>query len=153
SVYRQASQFEPAELAYRQSLAISVQQQHHAGEASSLSELGKLYAQMGRMEEAATFFRQAADIYARLQDQMKEGVARGNLADVLIMLRRCDEARDELRRAIECKQPFGHAAEPWNTWDILHDLEQVTGDAQAAAAARGQAVTSYLAYRRAGGES
>ncbi|MCI0388813.1 MAG: hypothetical protein MOB07_08625, partial [Acidobacteria bacterium] len=46
-----------------------------------------------------------------------------------------------------------HTAEPWKTWSILHDLEQATGDAGAAKAARGQAIASYLAYRRAGGES
>ncbi len=151
--HRQAGQFEQAEQAYRQSLAISVRQQDRAGEAFSLGELGILYRQMGRLEEAATFSRQAADIYARMQDQRYEGFARNNLANVLIKLQRYDEARRELRRAIECKQPVGHAATIWTTWAILHNLEQATGDAQAAEAARGQAIASYLAYRRAGGES
>ena len=64
-----------------------------------------------------------------------------------------DEARDELRRAIECIEPFGHAAEPWKTWDILCDLERAVGDADAAADARRKAVEAYLAYRRAGGEN
>jgi hypothetical protein len=41
----------------------------------------------------------------------------------------------------------------WKTWAILHDLEAATGNAQAAAEARGQAVAAYRAYRRAGGES
>jgi tetratricopeptide (TPR) repeat protein len=150
---REAWQFEQAEQAYRQSLAIKVQQQDSAGEASSLTELGNLYNQMGRLEEAATFYRQAADIAVQLQDMGKEGLRRSNLANVLIKLQRHDEARRELRRAIECDQPFGHTAEPWKTWGILHDMEQATGDAQAAQAARGQALARYLAYRRAGGES
>jgi tetratricopeptide (TPR) repeat protein len=144
---------EQAEQAYRQSLAISVQRQNCLGEAGSLVELGLLYDRMGRMEEAATFHRQAADIFARLQDQRNEGRARSNLAGSLIEIQRYDEARRELRRAIECDKFFGHAAEPWKTWGILHDLEQVTGNEQAAAAARDQAIGSYLAYRRAGGES
>jgi tetratricopeptide (TPR) repeat protein len=152
-VHRYARQFEQAEQAYRQSLAIVVQQQNRSGEAASLGELGNLYYQMGRPEEAATFFRQAADIFARLQDNRNEVLVRSNLADVLIELQRYDEARRELRRAIECMQPLGHAAQPWMTWNTLLDLEQATGDAQAAAAARGQAIASYLAYRRAGGES
>ena len=151
--HREAGQFEQAEQAYRQSLAIAVQQQNRAGEASSLGELGNLYSQMGRLEEAATFFRQASDTYVRLQNQRYEGAARSNLANTLIELQRYDEARRELHRAIECKQAFGHAAEPWTTWAILHDLEQATGNAKAAEAARGQAIASYLAYRRAGGES
>jgi hypothetical protein len=29
----------------------------------------------------------------------------------------------ELKRAIECDKPFGHAAEPWKTWELLNRLE------------------------------
>ena len=75
------------------------------------------------------------------------------MADTLIKLQRYDEARRELLRAIECKKPYGHAAEPWKTWAILYNLEQATGNTQAAAQARQQAIESYLAYRRAGGQS
>ncbi len=149
----QAGQIEQAEQAYRQSLAIAVQQQDRSGEAACLNELGSLYDQMGRLEEAAAFYWQAADIAAHLQDKWHEGLVCGNLAATLIKLQRYDEVRRELLRAIECKKPFGHAAEPWKTWNTLRDLEQATGNAQAAAEARGQAVASYLAYRRAGGES
>jgi len=96
---------------------------------------------------------QAADIFIRLGDKRYEGVGRNNLARILIKLKRYDEARRELNRAIECIKPFGHAAQPWQTWDILHDLEHATGNVQAAEAARGQAIASYLAYRRVGGQS
>ncbi len=152
-VHRQADQFEPAERACRQALAISVQQKDRQGEASSLNELGNLYDAAGRLEEAVTFCRQAADIYAKLQDLRYEGVVRSNVADTFIKLHRYDEARRELHRAIECKKPYGHAATPWKTWNLLHDLEQATGNPQAAAEARGQAIQSYMAYRRAGGVS
>jgi hypothetical protein len=80
-------------------------------------------------------------------------IVRGNLANTLIKLQLYDEARRELKRGIECIKTFGHAAELWRAWDILHDLEQATGNSQAAEAARGQAIASYLAHRRAGGES
>ena len=152
-VHREAGQHDQAEQAYRQSLAIKVQQKNRSGEASSLGELGSLYYDMGRLEEAVTFYRQAADVYAELRDLAKEGIVRNNMADTLIKLGRYDEARRELHRAIECKKPYGHAAEPWTTWAILHDLEQATGDTQAAAQAREQAIGSYLAYRRDGGVS
>lgn len=152
-VHKNAGQFEQAEQAYRQSLAIHVQQKNRSYEASSLNELGSLYNQMGRLEEAVTFYRQAADIDVKLQDLRGEGMDRSNLADTLIKLQRYDEARRELRRAIECKKPLGHAAKLWTTWNILRDLELATGNAQAAAEARAKAVASYLAYRRAGGES
>ena len=152
-VHRQAEQFEQAESAYRQSLAIEVREKNLAGEAASLGELGNLYDQMGRLEEAVKCHRQAADIDVRLQDQKNEGLDRNNLANTLIKLKHYDEARRELMRAIECKQPYGHAATPWTTWDILHDLEQATGDQQAAAEARQRAMEAYLAYRRDGGQS
>jgi tetratricopeptide (TPR) repeat protein len=151
-VHSETGQFEQAERAYQQALAIWVQQKDLAGEALSLLELGNLYIQMGRLEEAVTFYRQAVDIYA-MQDLRHEGVVRSNLAGTLIKLQRFEEARPELQRAIECKKPYGHATESWKTWDILHDLEQATSHPQAADEARRQAIASYLAYRRAGGAS
>lgn len=152
-VYKGTGQIEHAERAYRQSLAINVQQKHRAGEASTLNELGTLYDRMGRLEEAVTFSRQAADMYVTLRDPMGEGKARHNLADTLIKLQRYDEARPELHRAIECRNAFGHAGELSTTWALLYVLERVTGNSQAAADARQQAVQSYLAYRRDGGEN
>ncbi|MFL6275506.1 MAG: tetratricopeptide repeat protein [Blastocatellia bacterium] len=152
-VHREAGQFEQAESAYRQSLAIKVREKNLAGEASSLTELGNLYDNMGRLEEAVKCYRQAADIAVKLLDQMKEGLRRNNLANTLIKLKRYDEARRELLRAIECKQPYGHAAESWKTWAILHNLEQAIGDQQSAADARQRAMEAYLAYRRDGGQS
>jgi tetratricopeptide (TPR) repeat protein len=152
-VHKRAEQFEQAESAYRQSLAIMVREKLVADEAANLNELGNLYNQMGRLEEAVKCYRQAADIAVKLQDQMKEGLRRNNLANTLIKLQRYDEARRELLRAIECNQPYGHAAEPWKTWDILHDLEQATGHPQAAVEARQRAIEAYLAYRRDRGQS
>lgn len=152
-VHKEAGQFERAEQAYRESLAISVQQKNRSYEADSLGELGNLYKQIGRLEEAVTFYSQAAEIYAKLPNLRHEGFARNNLANTLIRLERYDEARRELLLAIKCLKTFGHAAELWKTWAILHNLEQATGDEQAAAAAREQAIACYLEYRRAGGES
>ncbi len=152
-VHSEAGQFDQAERAYRQSLAILVQHKLRSNEAASLLVLGNLYVFMGRLEEAVAFHRQAADIYVELQNRIREGVARSNLAVDLIELGRYDDARRELRRAIECKQPYGHAAEPWTTWDILHDLEQATGHPKAAAQSRQQAIQCFLAYRRDGGEN
>lgn len=146
-------QFKQAEQAYRQSLKLRVQQQDTAGEAATMGELGNLAVATGRLAEAVNWYRQAADIYVRLGDLMKEGLVHNNLASVMIKLQRYDEARTEVRRAVECDQPFGHSAQPWNALTTLHNLEQALGHAQAAADARGQAVASYLAYRRAGGES
>ncbi|MCP4696085.1 MAG: tetratricopeptide repeat protein [Gammaproteobacteria bacterium] len=152
-VHRKSKHFEEAERAFRESLAIRVQHKYRADEALSLNELGNLYNDMGRLEEAVTFYRQAADIRMELQDQAGEGKIRNNLANTLIQQRRFDEARSELRRAIKCNKPYGHSAQVWMAWDIQHDLEQAAGNPGAAAEARQQASQSYLAYRRAGGES
>ncbi len=152
-VHYSARQYDAAEQAHLKSLAIKVQSGDRAGEAASLGELGNLFRAMGRYEESARFSRKAVDTYAALEDLAKEGAARSNLAMALIRLERYDEARDELVRAVECKKTFGQAAEPWNTWHILFDLERAVGDAVAAAEARCKAIVAYLAYRQAGGEN
>jgi tetratricopeptide (TPR) repeat protein len=152
-LYRKTKQFELAEQTYRQSLAIQVQQKNKVGEADSLGELSNLYDDMGRLEDAVIFCRQATEIYTKQKNLKSEGIARNNLANTLIKLHRYYEARRELQRAIECDKPFGHAAKPWTAWNILYDLEQATNHPQAAAEARQQAIDSFMAYRRAGGEN
>ena len=79
--------------------------------------------------------------------------ARSDLANTLRKLRRLDEARQEIRRAIECDAQFGHASEPWKTWAILADIETDAGNPTAAAEAKRKAIECYLAYRRDGGEN
>ena len=56
-------------------------------------------------------------------------------------------------RSIECKKYYGHAAEPWKTWDILYDLEIADGNPDAAQTARQKAINAFLAYRHDGGEN
>ena len=153
-VYQEAGQPEAAEDAYRKSLAIKVRLGNVAGQASTLNQLGNLYDDvLDRPEEAAAFYRQAADKYVEIGDVANEGMARNNLADTLRKLRRLDEARQEIRRAIECNAQFGHAAEPWTTWAILADIETDAGNPTAAAEAKRKAIACYLAYRRDGGEN
>jgi tetratricopeptide (TPR) repeat protein len=152
-VHREAQQYEAAERAYQKSLQIKVQLGNRSGEANTLHELGTLYAVMSRLEGAVQFYRQASVIYLELEDLADEGRARNNVAATLIKLERYDEARKELLRAIECDKLFGHAVEPWKTFDSLCYLERAVGNPGAAEAARQQAVQAYLAYRRAGGEN
>ncbi len=152
--YEQSGHADAAEDAYRQSLAISVRLGNRAWQASTLGQLGNLYLLvLNRPEESVAFYRQAADLYVQIGDAANEGRARGNLADTCRRLGRLDEARQEAQRAIACKAPFGHAAEPWTTWSILTDIESAAANPDAAAAARVQARAAYLAYRRDGGEN
>ncbi len=153
-VYQEMGQPEAAEDAYRRSLAIDVRLGDVVGQAGTLAHLGMLYDDaLGRMEEAVAFFRQAADKYVEIGDAANEGRARDLLGNTLRKLRRLDEARQEIRRAIECDAQFGHASEPWTAWAILAGIETDAGNAAAAAEAQRQAIACYLAYRRDGGEN
>lgn len=149
--HQHAGQLQAAEDAYRRSLAIRVQLGDVAGQATTLIQLGNLYNQLGRLEEAAAFYRQAADRFK--DDRAKEGITRGNLADTLHKLGRLDEARQEIERAIVCRQGLGHAAEPWKTWGILYGIETDAGRLPEAQQARRQAIEAYRVYRRDGGEN
>ncbi len=152
-VYQEAGQHESAEEAYRRSLKIKVQRGDRPGEADTLLQLGNVYSLMGRWEEAVGFYRQAVEIDVEGNDLMNEGKTRTNLSNQLIKLRRYDEARQEILRAIECNEPFGHAAEPWKAFNVLLELDRAVGDDAAAVRARERAVQAFLAYRRATGEN
>ena len=151
-VHQEAKQYDDAERAYQQSLAIKVRERNCKGEASTLGQLGNLNALIGRREDAVRYYRQAADIFDKLGDLAKEGLTRSNIADELVALGRHDEARREIDRAIKCNRPFGLAAQPWKTFNILTDLERAVGNTAAAAQARRQAIAVYADYRRQRGQ-
>ena len=154
TAYQNAGQPDRAEDAYRRSLAIEVRLGNVAGQARTLEALGILYGNaLGQTEEAVAFLRQSVVKWVEIRDVASEGRNRSNLAIRLHKLRRFDEARQEIRRSIECKAQFGHAAEPWKSWDILAAIETDAGNPAAAGEARGKAIASYLAYRRDGGEN
>ncbi len=152
--YQEAGQPGAAEDAYRKSLAITVGLDDVPGQAATLGQLGNLYTDaLGRAEEGAAFYQQAADKYVEIRDIAHEGISRSNLARTLHKLGRLDEARREIRRALECDAQFGHASEPWKSWAILADIETDAGNRAAIAEAKDNAISSFLAYRRAGGEN
>ncbi len=154
-VHQQEGKAEAAEDAYRKSLTINEHLGNVAGQANTWGQLGSLYhTVLGRTEEAVTFFRLALDIYIKSHDVAQEGGGtRNNLALRLHKLHRLDEARQEIRRAIECKAQFGLAAQPWKSWNTLADIEAAANNPAACEAAKANALTCYLAYRRAGGEN
>jgi tetratricopeptide (TPR) repeat protein len=152
--HQEAGEPRQAEDAYRQSLAIKVQLGNLAGQASTLAQLGTLYAgPLARPEQAVLLYRQALDKTMASGDTAAEGRRRNNLADVLRQLGQFPAAREEIRQSIACKTALGLAAEPWKSWHILAKIESATGQPAAARQARQQALDYYLAYRRAGGEN
>ncbi|MBF0283775.1 MAG: tetratricopeptide repeat protein [Magnetococcales bacterium] len=152
-VYQAMEQWGAAEEAYQQALKIRTSLSIETEVAATLDQLGILYGRQQRWEEAVVYHRQAADICHRLKDPSKEGRSRNNLAVPLIQLKRYDEAREAIQRAIVCKEPFGHAAEPWTSWAILADLEIAVGRAAEATAARQKARQLFAQYRRDDGEN
>ena len=152
-VHQGAGRFEGPRRPFQHSLALKVQQDDQPGQAATLGQLGNLYDRQGQLEKAVGFFRQAVDIFVLSGDLAQEGLARNNLAGTLLRLGRHDQARTELHRALDCNKRYGHAAEPWTTWELLEQLERATGHPDAAHAARRQAIATYLAYRDAGGGS
>ncbi|MBH0182583.1 MAG: tetratricopeptide repeat protein [Nitrospira sp.] len=153
-VYQKMNQPEAAEDAYRQSLAITVQLRDIGGQANTLGQLGTLYdSNLVCLEYAVSFHRQAAEKYVEIGDVAKEGVVRSNLALTLFRLRSLVEARKEICRAITCKESFGHTVERWKSWHILAEIESAAGNDSAATKAQRHATTSYLAYRRDGGDN
>jgi tetratricopeptide (TPR) repeat protein len=153
-VHEEAGQPEAAEEAYNQSLAIKVRLGDQAGQASTLGQLGNLYDDvLQRPEEAVAFYQRAAEICGAIGDTWGEGRQWSNLANTLFKLQHLEEARQVIRRAIECKAPFGHAAEPWTSLAILAAIETAAGKGAAAADARHKAINAYLSYRHDGGEN
>jgi tetratricopeptide (TPR) repeat protein len=153
-VHQEVGQPEAAEEAYNQSLAIVVRLGNQAGQAGTLLQLGNLYDDvLHRPEEAVAFYRRAAEINEEIGDSANEGEVQNNLADTLSKLQRLEEARLAIRRAITCNAPYGHAALPWNSWSILANIETAAGNSAAATEAQHQALDTFLAYRRDGGEN
>lgn len=152
-VYMEAGHYVLAEHAYSESFAIGKQLGNLDGQGNSLGELGRLYDRMNRQEDAVASYRQAAEKFVENGDFFREGKARSNLAGSLLKLERIAEAHEEILHAIRCKEPFGHAAEPWNSWNILRIIETKDGQPKAAEEARRKAMELFLAYRRDGGEN
>jgi tetratricopeptide (TPR) repeat protein len=153
NVHQKVGQPEAAEEAYNQSLAINVRLGNQAGQASTLVTLGNLYADLlQRPEEAVALYQRAAEIRGEIGDLAGEGRTQNNLADTFLKLQRLDEARQAIRRAIDCDASFGHAAEPWSSWAILANIETAAGNGAAASDARHQTLDTFLAYRRDGGK-
>ncbi|CAK8720777.1 TIR domain-containing protein [Candidatus Electrothrix laxa] len=151
-VYQRGEQYEEAEAAYRRSLEMNTQCRNLTGQAMCFGQLGYLYGyKLNRAEEAIVFSRQAADLYAQLEDKRHEGSSRTNIASALRQLNRYDEARQEITRAIKCKQKIGIAVHPWKSFDILYDIEVAEGNLDAAKAAWSKARDTYLTYRQQGG--
>lgn len=153
SVYMDMRDYKLAEHSFRESIKIDNEFGNKANETISLNALGNLYYYLGQLDQAATLYRQAVDNAAQLGNKHDKGLYRSNLSISLNQLQRYDEARNECLQAIECKRGFGHSVQLWETWEILHQIEQACNNPTAAHAAKQQAIIAFLIYRRDGGEN
>lgn len=151
--YMESNQFDQSQKAFVEAWNLSEDMSDEALSADILTELGNLWNLQGGFAEAIDFYRQAASVYVNLGHTPQEGAVRSNIADVLIKLGHFEDAQSELARAIECESPLGHTAEPWKTWNIMHRLQQATGNKSGQLDAHIRATSSYAAYRKAGGTS
>ncbi|HEV7504769.1 MAG TPA: CHAT domain-containing protein [Thermoanaerobaculia bacterium] len=150
-VHQEAGDWDRAEDAYQSSLRMNVELGNKSRQALILNQLGILYRISGRLEESAQLCRQAATHSEELGDSFAQVRSLSNLASVLWELGRLDEALEAAIHSAHLMVPFGHAAEPWKTWNILYDIESLAGHLDAAAMARARAIELYAAYRRDGG--
>jgi tetratricopeptide (TPR) repeat protein len=63
--------------------------------------------------EAVAGHEAARIIFERLNEPKSIATAWHQIGSLHVEAGRYDEARTEIRRAIECKRQFGHAASPW----------------------------------------
>lgn len=144
--------YEAGEEAFQNALKLQVSESDNSGAAVTLGELGELYDRMRRPEDSVEAYRRAGEAFRETDDALKESIARSQMADKLILLQRYDDARNALKRAIECEEPFGDEGEPWRTYAMLSRLEEEAGNQEASLEAREKAVQKYLSYRQRGGE-
>ena len=152
-VHQEVGQPKEAEEAFNQALAIRRRIGDHAGQAMTLGQLGNLYYDLNRLELALGFYQRAQKIFCDLGDTNHEASILNNQAEVLRQLQRFEEARVAIIKAIQCKDAYGYAAAPWESWMILADIESMAGNLYASAKAQQQAKTVFLEYRRDGGEN
>jgi tetratricopeptide (TPR) repeat protein len=150
--HAEANQWNRAEAAFQEAIRISVELKDKDGQARALNQLGEIYRLQDRLEQSAQLYRQAARLFPERGDLRARAESLSNLSLVLRDLGLLPEAREAATQAIDLKRPFGHAAAPWKTWNILRGIETLAGRAEKAAAAHAQAFETYAAYRRDGGE-
>ena len=153
-VYLETRQLDAAESAYNRALGLYTQLEDIAAQADTLTQLGSvIQAVPGRAEEAIAFYRDASGKYVSIGDIAGESRAKTNLSVLLLALRRLDEAREEIERSLVCQQQLGTDSEAWKSWSILEQIDTMAGNAAGAQKARREAIASYLAYRRHGGQN
>ncbi|PID47399.1 MAG: hypothetical protein CSB47_00705 [Proteobacteria bacterium] len=134
-------------------LALLKAQNNTVGVISTLLELGGFSEQAEALDKAADYYQQAMQCAQESGDGYRQAAAANLLADTYRKQGEIKQALKTLELAGSLGQQYGHAAEPWKTWNILGDLYADNGNPEGAAKARQQAIETYVSYRIDGGQN
>ena len=150
-LHRVNEDYDAAATALTSALALLKDQENTVGVISTLVELGGLNEQSDSLPEAVDYYLQAVTLADESGDQYREAAAANRLADAYRKQGEIKLALETLELAGSLGQQFGHAAEPWKTWNILSELHADNDNQEGADKARQQAIETYVSYRVDGG--
>lgn len=142
-----------AKQAFTASLVLLESQGNTRGMISTLLELGNLNEATAEVVTAVDYYHQALQVAKDADDKFLQAVVGNRLADALRKQGDLELALAELDAAGTLGQEFGHAAEPWKSWNTLNLIETAQNNPVAAQAAKQRAIEAYVSYRIDGGEN
>lgn len=142
-----------AKQAFTASLVLLESQGNTRGMISTLLELGNLSEATAELVTAIDYYHQALQVAKDADDKFLQSVVGNRLADALRKQGDFELALAELETAGTLGQAFGHAAEPWKSWNTLSLIETAQNNPVAAQAAKQRAIEAYVSYRVDGGEN
>lgn len=123
------------------------------GVISTLLELGGVSEQRDVLAEAVNYYQQAFELAKESADGYRQAAAANMLADAFRKQGEIKQALKTLELAGSLGQQYGHAAEPWKTWNILSELYADNDNPEGAQKARQQSIEAYVSYRVDGGQN
>ena len=152
-LHRVNEDYDNAETALTSALDLLTSQRNVVGVISTLLELGSLNELSGSLSGAVNYFKQATTLAEESGDQFRQAAATNRLADAYRKQGETRLALESLELAGNLGQQFGHAAEPWKTWNILSELHAASNNPEGSDKARQQAIEAYVSYRVDGGSN
>jgi tetratricopeptide (TPR) repeat protein len=146
-VYQRANRLQEAEQAYRESARIEEEYGNRVGAAQSWGQLARVMGLAGRPDDAEIWYVKALKAAQAEGDRANEAAYANNIAATLVgRPGRLADARRYGERALAIKRTLDPAAtEIWTTYNILAEIADKSGDADAARNYRREERASYAA--------
>ena len=114
---------------YENCVSLSAHVNDKRTEASALSNIAKIYQQMGDVPAALRYFREQLKIAKDLKDDVMMGVANGSIGNCYLSLRKYDDALAHLTAAVNLAEKIGDQADLGRSYSNLgkrlSDVEKV----------------------------